>query len=48
VHALKLIPAGTEDVITEFDNKFTRMVGAALAPLLLGMTWAQLREGSKD
>jgi glutathione S-transferase len=46
--APKLFPPDTEEVITEFDNKFTRMVGAALAPLLLSRIWAQLCEGSKD
>jgi len=44
----KLFPPGTEDVITDFDKKFTRSVGGALVPLLLSRIWAQLREGSKD
>jgi glutathione S-transferase len=47
-HAPKLFPPGMEETITEFDNKFVRAVGAALAPLLLSRSWAQLYEGSKD
>ena len=44
----KLFPPGMEGIITDFDNKFTRSVGGALAPLLLSRIWAQLRDGSKD
>ena len=47
-HAPKLFPPGTEETITEFDNKFVRAVGAALAPLLLSRIWAQLYDGSRD
>ena len=49
-HSPKLFPPGTEDQITDFDNKFYRSVATALAPLLLSRIWAHLRDdsGSKD
>jgi glutathione S-transferase len=47
-HSPKLFPPGTEDLITDFDNKFLRSVVTALAPLLLSRIWGQLHDGSKD
>lgn len=47
-HSPKLFPPGTEDMITDFDNKFLRSVATTLAPLLLSRIWAQLHDGSKD
>ncbi len=44
----KLFPPGTEDLITDFDNKFLRSVATALVPLLLSRIWAQLGDKSKD
>lgn len=44
----KLFPAGSEDAITEFDNKFLRSVATGLAPLLLSRIWAQLHDESRD
>ena len=44
----KLFPAGLEDAITEFDNKFLRSVATGLAPLLLSRIWAQLHDESRD
>ena len=34
-HSKQLFPPGTEDLITNFDDKFLRSVATALAPLLL-------------
>ena len=48
-HSPKLFPPGTDDLIVDFDNRFLRVVGVALAPLLLSRIWAQLRdERSKE
>jgi len=48
-HSPELFPPGTEDLIVDFDNRFLRAVGVALAPLLLSRIWAQLRdERSKE
>ena len=47
-HSPKLFPPGSEDAITDFDNKFLRSVATALAPLLLSRIWAQLHDESRD
>jgi glutathione S-transferase len=47
-HSPKLFPPGTEDLITDFDDKFLRSVATALVPLLLSRIWTQLGGGSKD
>ena len=47
-HSKQLFPPGTEDLITDFDDKFLCSVATTLAPLLLSRIWTQLGDGSKD